>query len=169
MRRPAVLWNGMTTVLAAARAGWRGQRRAWLSLAIVAAIGSGAVMTAAVGARRTDTAYTRFAEAQRGADIVIEPSFGEDFAKIDFEDVRKLPQVAVAARYAGVNTVSGLVLAAPIPPGGVDVDRPKVLKGRLPRAVGEGAVGFDMARQRHIHVGSSIPVEVTPPIDADED
>src|SRR5439155_24355669 len=72
MRRPAVLWNGMTTVLAAARAGWRGQRRAWLSLAIVAAIGSGAVMTAALGARRTDTAYTRFAISQLCADIVIE-------------------------------------------------------------------------------------------------
>src|SRR5437764_1247442 len=46
----------MTAVLSAAKAGWRGQRRAWLSLAIVAALGTGAVMTAALGARRTDTA-----------------------------------------------------------------------------------------------------------------
>src|SRR5436190_23849979 len=133
----------MTTAVVAtvARAGWRRQRRAWISLAIVAALGSGAVMTAALGARRTETAYTRFAKAQRGADIVIEPSFGEDFAQIDYDDVKRMPEVAVAARYVGVATVTGMVLAAPIPPDGVEVDRPKVLDGRLPRAIGEGAVG----------------------------
>src|SRR5437016_14218029 len=90
-------------------------RRAWLGLALVAALGAGAVMTASVGARRTDSAYGRFDHAQRGADVVIYPPFGEGFVAPSFDAIRRLPQVAMAGRVhlvpggLGDNEAAGLI------------------------------------------------------------
>ena len=87
----------MITVLVRARSELRSQR-AWLGLALVAALGAGAVMTASVGARRTDSAYGRFDRAQRGADVIVFPPFGPGIFEPPFEQVRRLPQVATAGR-----------------------------------------------------------------------
>lgn len=159
----------MREALAVARSNWRARGRAWIALGLLAGLGAGAVMTAAIGARRTETAYTRFNRAHLGADVVIEPSFGAPFADITFDQVKALPVVAAAARDVGAESSNGLVIVASEPPAGVTIDRPKVLEGRMPQAVGEAALGFDMARRRHLHVGSRLDVSFPPPMGSESD
>ena len=154
----------MIAILVRARSELR-SRRAWLGLALVAALGAGAVMTASVGARRTDSAYGRFDRAQRGADVVIFPSFGQGLVAPPFEQVRRLPQVATAGRLYLVpgNPVGVIFGEAPI---GTRIDRLKLLSGRLPRALDEVAVGVTFAQSHHLHRGSRLPVRLAPPSDA---
>jgi ABC-type lipoprotein release transport system permease subunit len=150
----------MSAVLARGRTELRSQR-AWLGLALVAALGAGAVMTASVGARRTDRAYGRFDRAQQGADLVIFPSFGPGLVAPPFEQVRRLPQVAAAGRMYLLAAEPVLVVFGEAPVG-TRIDRLKLLHGRLPRALYEVAVGFTFAQSHHLHVGSRIPVRFAP-------
>ncbi len=46
----------------------RSRWRAWLALAVVFGVAAGAAIAAFAGARRTETAYPRFVEAQDGFD-----------------------------------------------------------------------------------------------------
>src|SRR5437879_12655214 len=154
----------MITVLVRARSELRSQR-AWLGLALVAALGAGAVMTASVGARRTDSAYGRFDGAQRGADVIIFPPFGPGISEPPFDQVRGVPQVVSAGRiYLVPGFPVGFVIGeAPV---GTRIDRLKLLSGRLPRAVNEVAVGFTFAHSHHLRVGTRIPVHLAPSSDA---
>ena len=154
----------MSAVLARARTELRSQR-AWLGLAVVAALGAGAVMTASAGARRTDRAYGRFDRAQQGADLVLLPSFGPGLVAPPFEQVRRLPQVATAGRMYLLAAEPVLVVFGEAPVG-TGIDRLKLLHGRLPRALYEVAVGFTFAQSHHLHVGSRIPVRFAPASDA---
>jgi hypothetical protein len=54
------------------RAGWRG----WTALAVIVALAGGAVLAAAAGASRTDTAYPRFLAQSRASDVVVSPLGG---------------------------------------------------------------------------------------------
>lgn len=161
---PPPVVTAMIAILVRASSELR-SRRAWLGLALVAALGAGAVMTASVGARRTDSAYGRFDRAQRGADVVIFPSFGEGFVAPSFAQVRRLPQVAAAGRmYLVPGDPVGVVYGeAPV---GTRIDRLKLLSGRLPRALDEVAVGFTFAQSHHLHPGSRLPVRFAPASDA---
>src|SRR5215475_7150792 len=49
-----------------ARTRWR----AWVSLALLIGLAGGAAVAAAAGARRTETAYPRFVQAQNGYDLI---------------------------------------------------------------------------------------------------
>ncbi len=82
----------MTAVLLEARAELRSRLRPWLVLALLIGLGSGAVMAAASGGRRTDSAYSRFTRARLGADLVVYPPFSPTDAKINFDDVERLPR-----------------------------------------------------------------------------
>jgi hypothetical protein len=150
----------MTAILLLAKGELRSRLAGWLALVLVAGIGAGAVMTAAAGARRTDSAYRRFERAQLGADVVVYPSFGSDFAAPPFEQVARQPQVLVAGRvfiYFAFEQVSVVSEEAPV---GTGVDRPKLLHGRLPRAANEANASFDYARRARLHVGSTVPVHL---------
>lgn len=61
----------MRVVLAIAahrlRAGWRG----WAALTLLTALSCGAVLAAAAGARRTDTAFPRFLASSASADVLM--------------------------------------------------------------------------------------------------
>jgi hypothetical protein len=46
---------------------WKG----WAVLMLLAGLAGGAVLTAAAGARRTDTAYPRFLEAYKASDVLV--------------------------------------------------------------------------------------------------
>jgi hypothetical protein len=142
-----------------------GNVRAWVGLALVAALGAGAVMTAGMGARRTDRAYGRFEQAQLGADVVVLPSFGTGLYAPPYEQVKDLPQVAVAGKVAVVpgHPLGGLFAD---PPVGERIDRLKLLHGRLPRGVDEVAVSFTAAESLHLDVGSRVPVQLAGPFDA---
>jgi hypothetical protein len=64
----------MRTVLRVAvhaiRARWRG----WALLALLVAVGGGAVLAAAAGAWRTSSAYPRFLQASRASDVLVSPA-----------------------------------------------------------------------------------------------
>ena len=88
------------------RAGWRG----WAALALLTAIAGGAVLAAAAGAIRTDTAYPRLLAVSRAGDALVSPANaaapGYDYA------LASLPGVTAAAPVFGID-------ACPAMPGAV--------------------------------------------------
>ena len=54
------------------RARWLG----WAVLALIVGLAGGVVLTAAAGARRTDSAYPRFLTAYRASDVLVGPAAG---------------------------------------------------------------------------------------------
>ena len=134
---------------------------AWRSSTAVA---GGAVLAAAAGALRTDSAYPRFLAQSRASDLLVAPAesgiAGYDAA------LGTLPGVAASAALVGINAYP--VSAAGVPDNnatmfasldgryGRTVDVPKLLAGRLPApdAPREVAVDQIAAQQLHLHVGS---------------
>jgi hypothetical protein len=82
----------MTPVWTLVRAWLRARRRALLGLVLLVGVASGTVMVAAIGARRTDTAYARLLEATRAEDVEVEIGGFDDPTFID--RLGRLPQVA---------------------------------------------------------------------------
>ncbi|MDQ4071064.1 MAG: ABC transporter permease, partial [Actinomycetota bacterium] len=126
-------------------------------------------MAAAAGARRTESAYPRFLEAQRAVDIaVIDRNPLTAATKLDA--VEKLPEVAEFERFdlflGAIRTDRGL--AVPIldsPPAatadgrlGSALHKPKILRGRRPspERVDEVSVGFLTAERFGLDVGSEL-------------
>ena len=142
------------------RAGWRG----WAALAAITALAGGAVLTAAAGAIRTDTAYPRFIEQSNASDALVAPA-GSGAGGYDAA-LGRLPGMAASAALVGINAVP--VSAAGVPDQdatmsasldgryGRTVDIPKLLAGRLPvqNAPGEIAVDQIAAQQLSLRVGS---------------
>jgi ABC-type antimicrobial peptide transport system permease subunit len=142
------------------RAGWRG----WAGLALIIALAGGAVLTAAAGASRTNSAYPRFLAQSRASDVLISPTVsgltGYDAT------VGALPGVAASAVVVGMNAVpltasgrlnDGVLMFAPLDGRlGHTMDVPRVLAGRLPGPDAPGEVAVDQAgaQQLHLHVGS---------------
>lgn len=140
-----------------ARARWR----AWLGLALVLGIAAGAVVAAAAGARRTDTAYHRFLTAQNAADITLLDD-GELGVEIDLDELSRVPQVASVARGSLLFYSVGNhgAVAAVDDRLGRTINRLKVLEGRMyePRKAEEIVVGFGVARVIGLKVGSTFPL-----------
>jgi putative ABC transport system permease protein len=150
------------------RAGWRG----WAALALLTAIAGGAVLTAAAGAIRTDTAYPRFLTAAHAAGALVAPD-GSGLTGYDAA-LAALPGVEASATVVGIN-------AEPVGPGGTPdnaasviapldghfgqtMEIPRLLAGRLPalNAPGEVAVDQNAASQLHLQVGSVLPLVASP-------
>jgi ABC-type lipoprotein release transport system permease subunit len=139
----------------------------WLGVALLLGAFGGAALTGATGARRTETAYVRFERAHRAADMTV-----EDFIPNPDVAVVTHAQVAATGGIADANTVRsygvnsfGLngadpdatrkLLQAKGDPGlqvvatpdgrayGSDIDRLKVLKGRLPDPARTDEVAID--------------------------
>ena len=155
------------------RAGWRD----WTALALLIALAGGAVLTAAAGAVRTDTAYPRFLAASRVADALVAPA-GPGVGGYDAA-VGHLPGVAAAATIVGINAVpvsadgtldnAATVFASLDGHFGRTLEIPKLLAGRLPAANApqEIAVTQTGAHQLHLRVGSTLRMtamdQSTPP------
>ena len=151
----------MNAVLACAGARlWR-QRVTWLSLAVLVALGGGAVLAAVAGGRRTDSAYRRFAAAHRAADVFVFPAGGPTPTSLpsDYATMAKFPEVVASAVLQGFNTEGPSVIGVS---GGYGrtINEPKVLSGRLPRPdhAEETAVSLDFAQSHHVSVGSRLTV-----------
>jgi len=117
------------------------RRRRWRSTAaLVLLIGlSGAVvLTAAAGARRTDSAFARFLESSNTADVQVQYTAGADIDDEVLDALRRHPDIeAAVSLYFTVAFSQDSQYVLPIlASSGLDlfheVDRPKVLEGRLP-------------------------------------
>jgi hypothetical protein len=145
----------------------RARWRAWLGLALLIGLGGGATVAAA-GARRTETAYPRFVQVQKGYDLVT-GGFPE---KIDAQ--RALRQMAAmpgargprrrgrlrrrpAFRAPGVHPGAGGG-HRPVGRVGYQLNRFKVVSGRLADrgAPGEAMIPFPTADQQNLEVGSTV-------------
>src|SRR5688572_22646993 len=151
------------------RAEIRDRAWSWAGLALVVALVGGVVLALAAGARRTDTAYARFLERYPPSDYTIAESSDALTSNLDLEQVRDLPQVAQAARVRAyiapraetgdgrVFPVGTMIPFAPLDPEfGRSVERWKIVEGRRadPRRIDELVVGFGMASEYDLHVGS---------------
>src|SRR5689334_3824195 len=149
----------------AIRARWRG----WALLALLVAVGGGAVLAAAAGAWRTSSAYPRFLQASNASDVLVSPA--NTGLGGYYRALAKLPGVANVAVGVGLNIQpagrgkGGAVGEAPAD-GRLwhRVEVPKVLAGRLPRADRPGEIALDQngAAQLHLHVGSTLPMVALP-------
>ena len=143
-----------------ARAELRSNLRSWIGLALLVGLAAGLVIAAAAGARRTDSAYERFLDRQGAADVIVDNYPDPGVATFDPDTIERLPEVATAAR-AAFAYLQGAGALIPVDGRlGRDVNRPKVVRGRLPRPdrVEEIAVGFERARLKGWDVGTRMPL-----------
>jgi hypothetical protein len=141
-----------------------------LGLALLIGLGGGAAVAAAAGARRTETAYPRFVQAENGYDLVT----GGFPDNLDPE--RALAQIAAMPEVSQWARVDVAAYAAILPSGrrvsvpelaavtdlsgraGFQLNRFKVVAGRIAdlRAPDEATVDFPTADREDLGVGSMI-------------
>jgi ABC-type lipoprotein release transport system permease subunit len=163
----------MTSVLLRLRAELRSSWRSWAALALLAGLGGGLVITAAAGARRTETAVPRLAKASKLSEVYIPVGTGTGYANLDFNRVKRLPEVAYAYR-ADSFIVKGRtdrgreltgqdfgLIASPDPRAGISVDRGKLIAGRRPHPaqIDEALPEENAARKLGLKVGSTFTGE----------
>jgi len=137
--------------------------RAWLALAALLGLVGGIALTAAAGARRTDTAYPRFLRRSHAADLLVTPTRSGFHGY--FRAVSSLPQVAASDSAAflqmslpgpGASPFSGMVAeASPVGSEGTAIDRVKVQAGSIfnpadPHAV---MISQQLAERAHLRPG----------------
>ena len=159
----------MRAVLRLAAHKFRTRWRGWVFLALLVGLAGGAVLTAAAGALRTDSAYPRFLEKSKASDVQVVAVGGPGFGGY-YDALARLPDVAAIAPIVGLQAV-------PLGPGGEVVDAtvaapldgnfghlleiPKMLAGRQPEADRAGEVAVDQiaAADLHLRVGSRLEME----------
>ena len=168
----------MATVWLLLRADLRQRWRALLGLALILGLVGGVVITAAAGARRTETAYPRLLGWANAAQVDLIPQ-GTGMTATGtassgfYADLRKLPQVAAmdtgalyemvvpgsASRAPGDNQgIPVQAWASPDATMGVTADRVKVLSGALfnPAAPGQAMVDQRLAALEHLKPGGTL-------------
>ena len=163
----------MTPVWLSLRAGLRQGWRAWLALALLLGVMGGVVLTAASGARRTDTAYPRLLRWANASELQVGAT-GTGLHGY-YQALRALPQVSamgtgillnfalrVHGHYLPPNHVS--VYASPDGRLGVSIDRVKILAGRLPAPADPWSAVIDqqMADDEHVAPGGTIRLFAVP-------
>ena len=145
------------------RAELRPRWRSWLTLALMAGAAGGVVVALAVGAHRTQTAPHRYYVAAHAADAYVDPGFGFGEESLNLRRIERLPQVAEWELTAQLVAVARSRSRQPLLPLGAKsvsylapmdgrpkdrIDRPKLLRGRLPNpAVPDEALGDSRALQ----------------------
>ena len=144
----------MTTVWLALRADVRRRWPALLSLALLLGLIGGVVLTAAAGARRTDTAYPRLLSWANASQMDIVPEGDRVHRPYYFAALARLPHIAAMTTASVYNVVlsprnqsMSAVMSSPDGAMGVSVDRVKILAGRLydPKAPGQAMVDQQLA------------------------
>ena len=145
-------------------------RRRWLSLAAIAltvAFVSGAVTAALAGARRTNSSIERFRDWAHASDGNFQTNSLEEAASLRAFLAKRSEVVAVAQR----RLVNGFLEGRPIsdialvtdPEGryAVDIDRPRLLAGRLPalHAADEITLNELAARLARVRVGDVLRIK----------
>jgi hypothetical protein len=163
----------MGSVRFALRAELRRGLPGMLWLALLLGLIGGVVLTAAAGARRTDTAYPRLLRWANAAQVDIIPNGNGPFHGY-FAALPRLPQVASMSSASLYNVVlpvrHGLpqtqveTLSSPDGTFGVTADRVKILKGQLfnPRAAGQAMIDQRLADLEHVRPGGTLHLLVVP-------
>jgi ABC-type lipoprotein release transport system permease subunit len=145
----------------------RARRAAWALLAILIGLSGAVVMVAAAGARRTDSAYTRYLAATHAADVLLSPdATGSPQLYATIAKVRGAAAVAPVVGYgtAPVDDLHQPLLVDAAADGafGNRVERPRLTSGRLPDPAAPYEVVADRnaARTLGLHTGSTIRVAV---------
>jgi ABC-type lipoprotein release transport system permease subunit len=156
----------MTAIWLFLRAESRRRWRAWLSLALIVGVFTGGVVTAAAGARRTSSAYTRFLDWSRAPDALVDAEpYNQSFARLSPAAVTRVPQAADAAVIKSFDVTPGIVqFIAPASnaiPGGFW--KRKILSGRLadPARPGEVNVSFTLSQRFHLRPGDPLRLRLT--------
>jgi len=144
------------------RARWLG----WVVLALLVGMAGGVVLTAAAGARRTDSAYPRFLAASRASDVLVSPA-GNGAGGYD-NALARLPGAAAVAPLVGLQALppgpggkldGAAVVVAPLDGRfGRTLEIPKMLAGRPPRPDRPDEVMINQigAQALHVRVGSKL-------------
>jgi ABC-type antimicrobial peptide transport system permease subunit len=153
----------MDTLWLALRSDLRRQWRTLVSLALLLGLAGGVVLTAAAGARRTDTAYPRLLSWANAAQLDVLPGA---VVPPYFAALTRLPQVTAmssAIQYnlglpasgGGFPNTQLEAFASPDDTFGVSVDRVKVLQGTLPDPGAANQVVIDpaLAAMEHLRPG----------------
>jgi len=157
----------MATVWLELGADLRQRWRALLSLALLLGLIGGVVLTAAAGARRTDTAYPRLLTWANATQVDIIPA-GNGYTGDYYAALAKLPQVAQlstavlyqvvlpTARQPDNNQVN--VMSSPDHGVGIATDKVKVLRGRPydPAAPGQAMIDSQLAALEHVGPGGTL-------------
>jgi PPIC-type PPIASE domain/FtsX-like permease family len=174
----AAVWMRFRSEL---RSRWLG----WLVVAALAGIAGGLVLTAAAGARRTQSALARHRVAFRFPDAKIElvndsPDNGESYFLGTIKRVRSLPQVEASAVTAELAVCARDTQNRPVPQAigpntvfftvnvdgryGTALARPKILAGRAPDPTRPREVLLDTRAAKRFGVGPGdlIPIRVFP-------
>ncbi|HET6188747.1 MAG TPA: FtsX-like permease family protein [Trebonia sp.] len=166
----------MTTVWLALRADMRRRWPALLSLALLLGLIGGVVLTAAAGARRTDTAYPRLLSWANATQAQILPEGNgvpADYGNTPdyFAALARQPHIAAMTTiglYSAVvsrsDQTNATVISSPDGAMGVTVDRAKVLAGRLydPKAPGQAMVDQQLASIEHLTPGGTLRLYAVP-------
>src|SRR5579862_7439455 len=141
-------------------------RRRWpalLGLALLLGLIGGVVLTAAAGARRTDTAYPRLLQQANATQVDIVPE-GTGFTGY-YAALARLPQIAAMttdglynATLSPTDPAQVNLMSSPDGKLGVSVDRVKVVTGRLFRPGAPGQVMIDqrLAGLEHLAPGGTL-------------
>lgn len=150
-------------------AGWEIRRRARSTVALTIMVGLvGAVVIATLaGARRSDTALSRFNAYSHSAEV--EFSVGKSTA-VQRSALRRAPGVVAVARLLGYGiflpAAPNLTIATQVDDVmGSTVDRPRVIVGRRadPSAAEEVAISEILAVQLHLRLGSTLSPDTYTP------
>ncbi len=163
----------MGSVWLGLRADLRRRWRPLAALALLLGLIGGMVLTAAAGARRTDTAYPRLLQWASAAQVDILPE-GNASSLAYLAAVARLPQVAalsvgfayqmvIPVRHGLPQTVV-MTYASPNASMGVTTDRFKILQGRMfgPRAPGQAVIDPQLASAEHLRPGSTLRMLAVP-------
>lgn len=160
------------------RAELRQRWRAWLSLALILGVSAGASITAIAGARRTNSAYPRFENAQDAFDAMTggggSRGFTERYAMLKtYPQIKDFTEIVLIGAEVTLPARRGLpeqVLAFPewtlaTDPSGrtlYTTNRAKVLEGRMAdrSRPDETIIPFTIAEQFDLRVGDEIVVGV---------
>jgi putative ABC transport system permease protein len=165
---PRLVPGWLAPVQLTLRAELRRKWRAMLGLTLLLGLIGGMVLTAAAGARRTDTAYPRLLAWANASQVDVLPNVNNEVPQDYYAALGRLPQVAAMATAVlyqaalpGDPTMSaGQVNAMGSPDGalGVSVDKVKVLAGRMfaPGTPGRAVIDPQLAALEHVAPGGTL-------------
>jgi len=152
-----------------ARGELRRRWRAALLLALLVGVAGGAVLTTVAGARRSSSAYERFRTETLASDLDVAVDGPPDWDVEAVADaIRELPQVVAVGQLdfpfivpagSGFYPYLDFLAAVPVEGSDTNIDRPRVLDGRVPRDADEIAITDTYARESGLRVGDRAEFE----------